>query len=123
MVAVFIDAMNDILGLDIQSLAIDRTRCNEEKTNSRMNERSTNKAQFVLYESNNNGRKLEETSKLPAVESLAVVANGKIERCQRQVRVYSAGSTNEKIIVMEEESIQESWNYNMNRINIQKTLL
>ena len=42
MVAVFIDAMNDILGLDIQSLAIDRTRCNEEKTNTRMNERSTN---------------------------------------------------------------------------------
>ena len=40
--AVFIDVMDDILGLDIQSLAIDRTRCNEEKTNTRMNERSTN---------------------------------------------------------------------------------
>ena len=33
---VFIDAINDLLGLDIESLDIDRTRCNEERTNSRM---------------------------------------------------------------------------------------
>ena len=67
---VFIDAINDLLGLDIGSLDIDRTHCNEERTNSQS---------FVRFESNNNKHKFERASILSIVESLTAVQMAKLK--------------------------------------------